>query len=263
MGLAKTIFICLLLGLSISSVAAEETIRLASGEWPPYQSQSLEHAGVVSRIVREAFAFGGVRVELGYFPWKRAFFLAEEGLWDGTFVWFDLPERREHFYVSDAVVDIAYVFFHLKSVPFDWQTIDDLDGFRIGGTLGYDYGVAFQQAEQRGRLQVVRKPTDEENFARLFDALIHLFPCDRDAGYALIHTRFSADDALRFTHHPRALKKAPHHLLLSRKVTRNQRMLRLFNSGLKRLRASGAYEQYFAESRRGDYRRQSPAGDGE
>ncbi len=37
-------------------VFAEETIRLASGEWEPYQSQHLKYNGVASRIVSEAFA---------------------------------------------------------------------------------------------------------------------------------------------------------------------------------------------------------------
>ena len=41
---------------------AEETIRIAIGEWPPYTSKELKHYGVVSRIVAETFALEGVKV---------------------------------------------------------------------------------------------------------------------------------------------------------------------------------------------------------
>ncbi len=147
------IFVLAVLCLGISTTAfSEETIRLASGEWSPYQSENLKHYGVASRIVTQAFSLSGIRVEYSYFPWKRSYKYAETGTWDGTFLWFDTPERRKSFYVSDPIVDIQYVFFHLKSYSFDWKSIDDLRGIEIGGTLEYNYGEAFQGAEKEGRI---------------------------------------------------------------------------------------------------------------
>jgi len=155
-------FLAILILFGISATGnAEETIRLASGEWPPYQSENLRHCGVASRIVTEAFALGGVRVEYGYFPWNRSLNIAKRGKWDGTFLWFDTPERRKDFHISDSVVDIQYVFFHLKSYPFEWSTIEDLKGIRIGGTLGYDYGESFQNAEKKKEIRVRRSNKDK------------------------------------------------------------------------------------------------------
>jgi len=51
-----------------TQVLAGETIRLANGEWVPYQSKSLKHCGAVSRIVTKAFASEGITVEYEYFP---------------------------------------------------------------------------------------------------------------------------------------------------------------------------------------------------
>ncbi len=146
---------------------AGETIRLASGEWKPYQSQYLEYNGVASRIVTEVFAIAGIEVEYGYFPWARSLENTRSGEWDGTFLWFDTAERRKDFYISEPILDINYVFFHHKSYSFDWKTINDLQGIFIGGTLKYDYGKEFQSAEKDGLINVERAPSDELNFRKV------------------------------------------------------------------------------------------------
>ncbi|MCP4162741.1 MAG: hypothetical protein GY760_21990 [Deltaproteobacteria bacterium] len=42
----------------LSNTSAEETIRIAVGEWPPYYSESLKHYGPALHVVTEAFALG-------------------------------------------------------------------------------------------------------------------------------------------------------------------------------------------------------------
>ena len=227
----------------VSNAWAEETIRLTSGEWPPYQSKRLLHQGVASQIVKESFALENIRVEYGYFPWKRSYHLAQHGVWDGTFLWFDIPERRAFFHISDAIVTIKYVFFHLKSFSFDWRLIDDLKGLRVGGVLAYDYGKNFQNAEKAGTIQVIRKSSDSENLARLAEGRIHVFPCDLHTGYFLIGNHFNPKEAAQFTHHKLPVKVAPHHLLLSKKKKNGPQIMLRFNAGLNRLKASGRYDE--------------------
>ncbi len=234
---------------------AEETksIRIASGEWSPYQSKNLHYNGVASRIVTEAFAHAGITVEYGYFPWARSLEYATSGKWDGTFLWFDTPARRKIFYISEPVLGIQYVFFHLKSFSFDWDTIADLQDTFIGGTLKYDYGQAFQEAEKSGKIKVERAPSDELNFKKLLKGRIEIFPNDLDAGYEIIHKHFTPEQAKLFTYHTKPVKLAPHHLLLSRKNPENENNIKAFNQGLQYLRESGKIEQYLAESREGKY----------
>ncbi len=238
----RLLFIYMLIP-AIACAWSQELIRLASGEWPPYQSQQLPRHGIASQIIAESFALEEVKVTFGYFPWKRSYHLAQHGVWDGTFLWFDLPERRDTFYISDAVVTVSYVFFHLKGYPFEWQSIDDLKGIRIGGVLAYDYGKPFQEAEQSGAIQVIRKSSDHENLVRLANKQIHIFPCDLYAGYTLIGNHFKPEEAARFTHHETPVKVAPHHLLLSKKRNKSLQMLIRFNAGLQRLKDSGRYDE--------------------
>jgi polar amino acid transport system substrate-binding protein len=246
----RCVAVVFLLSVATRGFSAE-TIRLASGEWSPYQSEHLPYYGLASRIVTDAFALAGIEVHYGYFPWPRAYEQALTGKWDGTFLWFDTPERRKHFYISDPVLDITYVFFHLKTYSFDWNTVDDLQGITIGGTLTYDYGDAFTRAEKAGTIRVERTSTDEKNFKKLLKGRIHIFPNDLEAGLAILRKHFTPEQVSVFTSHPRPVRAAPHHVLFSKKITRNAQMVERFNKGLRQLKARGNVAQYRAESRRG------------
>lgn len=255
----KKLIILITLVLALFTVSygaiAQETVRLTNGEWPPYQSEHLKYYGLASRIVTEAFALEGIHVEYGFFPWNRAFMLAKKGRWNGTLVWSYSEDRAKDFYFSDPVIYSKWVFFHLKTTPFDWSTIDDLKDFKIGATIGYDYGKDFQEAEKAGRIDVQRVARDEQNFVKLFKGRIHIFPQDVDVGYVMINTIFTEEEAQSFTHHPRPIKDAPFSLLLSKEVERNKQLLEVFNRGLKRLRESGKVEQYLSEFYAGGYER--------
>ena len=199
----------------------------------------------------EAFALAGIQVHYGYFPWARSYEQAKTGKWDGTFLWFDTPERRKHFYISDPVLDITYVFFHLQTYAFAWETVDDLHGIKIGGTLTYNYGEAFTRAEKAGTISVERTSTDEKNFKKLLKGRIHIFPNDLEAGLEILRKLFTPEQVALFTYHPRPVKAAPHHVLFSKKITRNKQLVERFNRGLQQLQARGHVVQYRAESRQG------------
>lgn len=225
-----------------------ESIRLASGEWPPYQSKDLKEGGVAARIVAEAFALEGVTVGFDYFPWQRSYNYAENGNWDGTFIWFDTPERRKAFYISDPVINIQFVLFHRKDMPFDWHRIEDLKDKRIGATLEYDLGEAFQNAEKTGVLTVDRVVADVMNFRKLLAGHIQLVACDLNVGAETLRKSFSPAEAAQITYHLRPVKENPGCVLFSRKIERNRRMVEVFNRGLKKLIRSGRYRQLISET---------------
>ncbi len=144
--------------------AEEKTIMITNGEWLPYHSENLPHYGAGSRIVTEAFALEGIKVEWGFFPWSRAYSYAVDGTWEASIGWIKTPEREEEVYFSEPVYGGPWVFFHLKSVPFEWNTIDDLQGLTIGATADYSYGDEFDNAEKQGIINVDRVPTEVQNF---------------------------------------------------------------------------------------------------
>ena len=120
--------------------------------------------GVSSHVVSEAFLLEGIRVEYTFHPWKEAYDLAEKGgKWDGSSMWAPTPERQRDFYFTEPITENKKVFFHLKSFPFLWDTIDDLSGLSIGAVKGYTYGEEFDSAAKAQILDVEYSEIDLRN----------------------------------------------------------------------------------------------------
>jgi len=232
---------------------AEETVRIATGEWSPYISEKLKHYGVVTRIVTEAFALEGIKIEYQFVPWKRAILWVESGKQDGSSVWAYNSDRGERFLFSDPVVSAKYVFFHRKDYKFDWETIEDIRGKEIGIILGYTYGAAFNKALKARQLLTIAVSYEEQIFSMLLKKRVEIVPMALEVGYDILQRKFKPKESQLITHHPKPLRDKPSHLIFSKKIKRNQRLVKLFNKGLKRLRTSGRYNQYFEESLKGEY----------
>ncbi len=250
---AVAIAVLVLLGCSDIEARAAETIRITNGEWQPFLSKDAPHHGFASHIVTEAFALVGVEVEYGFFPWSRAMKLAREGIWDGTAVWGTSEERLQQFHFTDAVVPTTYVFFHLKSTAFDWDDYDDLGDLKVGGTVAYSYSEAFEAAEASGVFRTIRGRSDEVSLKNLLKGRIDVFPGEVMVTYEQIRDTFSEQESALFTHHAKPIVDKPLFVLLNKDVPGNERMLDLFNDGLRQLKASGRYDQIIADALAGKY----------
>ena len=230
-----------------SRIWAETPFRLSTGDhWPPYVSSDLKHYGLYSRITTEAFKLVGVEVEYDFYPWARSVKMAKLGKADGTGFWVRSPERERDFYFSDPIHTEVMLLYHHKSYLFDWDTLEDLKGIHIGVTRGYSYGEEFDNAVKSGELkvQIVRK--DELNFKKILAGRIDIFPYNKRAGYYMLRQLFQAEDAILLTYHQKPISSFTLHLLFSKNIE-SKRYLKLFNEGLKRLKASGKYDQYLSE----------------
>jgi len=248
-----TTIICAVFVGNISSAQTSTTIRLTNGEWEPYLSKKLPHNGFASHIVTEAFALVGIKVEYNFFPWSRAYKLAKEGKWDGTVVWLDTSERRRDFHYSDPVVPSKNAFFLLKYSTFNWDSLEDLKDVRIGGTLTYAYGEAFDAAEKAGIFKTDRARSDELGVRKLIKGRIDVFPGELMVTYSLIRKMLPPDTASLLSHHPKLIQEQPQYLLLSKKVEGSAALRDMFNRGLKKLKASGRYDQIIADALAGKY----------
>ncbi len=250
--LSLAIALALISGVGVLA-QTQDTIRLTNGDWPPFMSKNGPHHGVASHVITEAFALVGVEVAYGFFPWARSLKLAKEGIWDGSAAWWDREERYQYLFYSDPVAPTTVVFFHLKSTKFDWSTYEDLRKLRVGGSLGNDYGKAFNEAEAAGIIHVELASDDETNLKKLLKGRIDVFPGGSMTIYSQIRDTFAAEEAALFTHHPKPIFEEPLHLLLSKKVPGNEQMLDRFNEGLRMLKESGRWDQMIADGLAGKY----------
>ena len=133
--------LCLLWGLLLACVggasAQPETLRIATGELPPYASSARADQGMSLHIVRQAFARAGVQVEYVFLPWTRALVETRDGKWDATAAWGRNAERDKGLLVSDNVLTEQWQILYRSDRNFAWSSLQDLAGLRIGVVADY------------------------------------------------------------------------------------------------------------------------------
>ncbi|WP_281557161.1 transporter substrate-binding domain-containing protein [Thalassomonas sp. RHCl1] len=231
---------------------AQETIRISTGEYPPVYSEKLPDNGKILHIVRQAFAQMDIKVEYGFFPWSRTLELAKNNAWDATCCWGLTPERSQYFNYTDEVTTREYVFYHLKSYPFDWHSVDDLTDIEIGITYNYSYGHELNSAVRAGKLLAEYASSDEINFRKLLGGRIKVFPIDRKLGYQLLSSLFKPAEVQLLTYHPKPIVLTIVGLMVSKTSKQVDYIIETFNEGLKRYKASGDYDRYIAELERSE-----------
>lgn len=248
------IFFSILSVFAFSALAAE-TIRITNGEWEPFHSEYVPHYGLNSHVVSEAFKMEGIKVKWGFFPWKRSFQKAKDGEWDASATWWVSDEVKADFLISNPVGKTATVFFHLKSKSFDWNSINDLKGLKIGATAEYDYGKEFMTAMRNKTIKVEIVSKDETNYKKLLKGRIEIFPNDPIVGMAQIRNSLSASQAKKLTFHPKEFGVSTLRLIISKKGKRAAYFLKKFNSGLKKLEKSGKIAKMHKDMENGKYKK--------
>lgn len=252
------IFLYMLVLLSVSAtLSAETTIRITNGEWEPYMGKYCPHYGLSSHVVSEAFKLEGIKVKWSFSPWKRSLIMAKKGKgWDASCCWWPSEEIEQDFFISEPVSKSSVVFFHLRSYKFDWESIDDLKGLRIGGTFEYEYSKQFMNAMNEKRICVEMVPKDELNYKKLLGGRIHIFPNDPIVGYSQIRNSFPPEKAALFTHHPKVLQSTSLNLIISKQCKTGRLFLEKINSGLQKLKESGRFDRMIEDAMTGKYNKQ-------
>lgn len=224
----------LLLCLFISSAYAEntrKTVKITAGDWPPFIGQSLEDYGVVAKTIKQVFALQGYEVVFTFYPWARAYEKAQSGEYDATAVWMFDDERTEHFYFSEPVSQEQFVFFHHKDLAFDWSTIDDLKGYKMGGGLGYSYGEALDRLIDAKEVSISRVNSPSQNLLRLNHKRIQIYPEERQIG--MYHLNQQPEEIQgNITYHPKPFLNNDGFVMFSKLSPRGKKLLEVFNQGL-------------------------------
>jgi len=223
-----------------AAVFASDVAKFALGEWAPYTSEYEANAKFLEEIVAEAFKLEGIAVKYDYFPWKRSYVYVKQGKYDGTFPWNTTPEREIDFHINKIpLFQDDSVYFHLKNNPFDWNTIEDLKNYKVGVTIGYKQDAYYK--EKGVSAEIVAN--EEQNFLKILAGRIDVYQTSKLAGYATINRLFSPADASKFTHHPRAPETDIYYILFSKNRPGDRELADKFDSGFKKLKASGEYDR--------------------
>ncbi len=240
----KKVFVLLLLIISLR-VFANETVVFATGDWEPFTSSREENGKIAENIITEAFKLENIDAVFEYYPWKRSFEYAKDGRYAGTFPWLKTEEREVDFlYHNEAVIFDKTVFFYLKGMDFDWFDYGDLSNYKIGVTIGY----AITEILEKEGLRIESSTSDDSNYRKLFAGRLDLYPNNIYVGYYQIKMLFSDLEVSQFTHHPKpVMREEPMYMLFSRNHPDSAELARKLDSGLRKLKASGRYDDILSE----------------
>ena len=234
--------------LLLSIAVKAETIQVATGEFPPWTSESLPYGGFFNRIISSAFKLSGIEVQFSYLPWKRALKATKVGQFHATSFWGANKSREQDFYPSDMIESDSIVFFHKKVVPpFHWEKLTDISTLRIGATRGYTYTEEFWNLADNDKLRVSVRNDDLTSLRRLVKNEIDLFPISKVSGLYLLNKHFSKKEASEITFNKKNMNTGKDYILFSRAVPGNDRYLTLFNKGLKQLKQNNKLQEFRRE----------------
>ncbi|MCG7563981.1 transporter substrate-binding domain-containing protein [Pseudoalteromonas sp. McH1-42] len=247
-----TLVLLMLVGCSFAW--ASESIRIATGEYPPFTGSKLVDDGFVNHLIRQVLAEAGLSAEFVYLPWKRSFQAAQQGKYDMASYWVCEREYQQHFYCSDELYRGQLLLYFRAETPLpQWHSIDDLKSYRIGAILGYEYVPEFHQAMQKGELDVIMVSNDRLNLNMLLNDRVDLILLSDTAMQSLLAEHFPSMPKDQIQAHPKPFLNYRAHVLFPKSIASSSALRERFNASLKKLKASGEVERQWQRLIKGEF----------
>lgn len=222
---------------------------VTGNDYAPYTGEDLPGGGLVTELVRQAFAVGGRRFDVRFLPWKRGYDGVVLGRFLATFPYVRTPEREREVLFSDPVVEVRQFVYLSKRSAMEVQGGDtgrdsggaaDFRGRTVCQPAGYALPAELEELVQLGRL-TRHTPSDLGACMRMVaagraDALV----IDEYSAAAAI-ARAGLAEEIRVSEKPFAVVTL--HLVVGRATPGADAMVAAFNDGLKTLKRQGIYSR--------------------
>ncbi len=241
-----SIIFCFLLAVIPAKSFAHAWLKLkiATSEYAPYTSTSMEHNGYINHIITNAFLETGVVVEFTSMSWEEALEATRQGEYDAVSYGNFIRSRESEFWHSDTISVENLVFYVNKNTGLEtWSTLNDLKKYNMGITQGYLYNDELA-AYIKAHGSVSTMPSDNMSFDALIDGKIDIFPIDQLTGWYILQKDFNQAERESVTAIPPFISTVTTHLLVSQRSSNGRLVLELFNEGLKRLKLQGEMERF-------------------
>jgi polar amino acid transport system substrate-binding protein len=222
--------------------APADTISLTSGEqYPPFTGSSLTDGGVLTELVRLAFAAAGHTTKVDFKPWTRGY---EETLrlqYSATYPYLSTGQREADFLFSDPLYQLNLRLY----VQYDslWQSGSQEELKDATFCLPAGYEVSGWVHRERDRLTFVRPRSMDQCRAMLQLGRTDVMISNPD------EVAWNAQGPHLI---PRNVRKLPEpvddvtlHLIVPRAHPQAQTLLDEFNAGLRQVTINGVRDRLF------------------
>ena len=221
----------------ISANVQAESLKLVTGEWSPYTSESLQGYGFITEIITGTFQEMGLAPEYEFHKWKRCYSLVIRGDVWAAFPYSFTEERAKEVLFSDTIgKSLTRFFYYKKAKEYKYETLEDLKAYEIGGVKGYFYEDAFQQAG----LNVSYTSDELSSLKRLAAGRVELIPLNELVGWDLIKKNFP-DQAADFGVLEKPYDTSELRLIVSKAYPGSEELLNRFNTSLKKMKNTDNY----------------------
>lgn len=229
--------------VALPQAVGAETFILTTLEWCPYTCSALPGGGATTQVVRSALRAAGDDLEVEVLPWVRA---TQAAARDHRIAGY-FPEYAADLngFALSPVIGLGPLgIAEHKDRPLTFNTIGDLEPYRLGTVRGYLNTAAFDRSVAAGRQPVEENVSDEANLLKLALRRLDGVVIDgRVMAYLLAHQGElrSVGDVLRIN--PRLLEEKTLHVAAA-PTEMGSRLLHSLRLGLSRIDAAVIQADY-------------------
>lgn len=229
---------------SLAGLAHAQPVALVSGnDYAPYVDSRLAEGGMVTELVRAAFAHVQRSVAMDWKPWARGMEEAKQGKYAGTFPYLRNAEREQDFLYSDEVVSVrSTAFVKAGNNRFDFSKVAGLAGTTYCLPVGWAPTPKLAEMVANGQIKVT-SPDSISSCAKLvaFGRADYFVYGDIQVAHALKAGELPAGSIAMAESEPLAL--TPLYFLAAKGLPGSAPLIESFNAGLKAIRKNGLYDK--------------------
>lgn len=236
----KLLLIVLLL---TTGVQAADKLKIAVHEVPPHSCAKCPENGAGVKALRDAFKTEGIELEVVFLPYTRA---VQEGSSESYAGYFpewpnDLP--KDKFIPSEPIFESKVSFLHDKSKSFNWKSLSDLKGKKIGGVRGWSYGEEFTALVNNKSIQLDLADDDISNIKKCLAGRIDAAIVDTDLAKALLKTE-AKEMKDKINIQSQIVSKFPSVLGLKKDLAGLDEKIKKINASIKKINAFNIHAEY-------------------
>ncbi|KJZ11917.1 hypothetical protein TW85_16170 [Marinomonas sp. S3726] len=224
----------------IPSVLMAETLKLTTGEFPPYISSNSKQLGPLSQIVSLSFERSGYQTLIDINPWNRALKMADKGRVDATYAWSIKAERQAAFLYSKPLFIFEQRAFAINEAQLDVSSTADIGSIRLCRPQGYTLQGHSQVLVDSGVASHFSPPDVASCFHMLKANRVDIVVVDKLEGYSYVAQVFASSNDIQVL--DKVFFKYSNHLLVSKQHPKAEKLIQDFNLGLDNLIATGEYQ---------------------
>ena len=237
---------CLALLLLPLTLAAKETVRIASLYWPPYSGEQLERQGASLAVLRAALENRGMTLQVDFYPWTRTVAIVHDpkSPYVGYGPEYYSPKVIAEFACTQPVGTSPLGFMQRSDHPVQWKTLADLSAYRIGVVRDYVNTLEFDYAVANGQLKVDAVVDDLSNLKKLIYKRLDLAVIDPNVLAYLFATDKTVHRYRGIIEMNPSILENKQLFFCFRKTPDMMALVKQINLGLQAIDAKGIFEEY-------------------